>query len=73
MFERMIRSMKMYLKKVIDGARLSYDELLTVTTQGEGTLNSQPLTYMVSSEDLEEPITPSHLLVGYYCCPYLNT
>ena len=62
MFESMVRSMKMCLKKAIGGARLSYDELLTVTTQVEATLNSQPPTY-VSSEDLE-PIIPSHLLVG---------
>ena len=62
MFESMVHSMKMCLKKAIGGARLSYDELLTVTTQVEATLNSQPLTYM-SSEDLE-PIIPSHLLVG---------
>ena len=55
MFERMIRSMKMCLKKAIGGARLSYDELLTVITQVEATLNSRPLTYM-SSDDLEEPI-----------------
>ena len=54
----------MCLKKAIGGARLSYYELLTVTTQLEATHNSRPLTY-VSSEDLEEPITPSHLLVGY--------
>ena len=40
------------------------DELLIVTTQVEATLNSRPLTY-VSSEDLDEPITTSHLLVGY--------
>ena len=64
MFERMIRSMKMCLKKAIGGARFSYDELLTVTTQEEATLKSRPLTYVLS-EDLEGPITPSHLLVGY--------
>ena len=28
------------------------------------TLNSRPLTF-VSAEDLDEPLTPSHLLVGY--------
>ena len=33
-------------------------------TKVEAVLNSRPLTY-VSSEDLGEPLTPSHLLVGY--------
>jgi len=32
--------------------------------QVEGVLNSRPISY-VSSEDLEEPLTPSHLLTGY--------
>ena len=29
----------------------------------EAVLNSRPLTYL-STDDLEEPLTPSHLLVG---------
>ena len=33
-------------------------------TEVEAVLNSRPLTY-VSSEDATEPLTPSHLLVGY--------
>ena len=33
-------------------------------TEVEAVLNSRPLSY-VSSEDFEEPLTPSHLLVGY--------
>ena len=63
-FERMVRSMKACLKKVIGKMKLSYDELSTVLTEVEATLNSRPLTY-VSLEDLDEPLTPSHLLVGH--------
>ena len=63
-FERMVRSMKACLKKVIGKMKLSYDELSTVLTEVEATLNSRPLTY-VSLEDLDEPLIPSHLLVGH--------
>jgi len=62
-FERLIKSMKSSLKKVLGNARLSMDELTTVVAEVERTLNSRPLTY-VSSEDLDEPLTPSHLLCG---------
>ena len=62
-FERLIGMTKRCLKKVIGRAKLTYDELLTVVTEIEANLNSRPLTY-VSSEDLEEPLTPAHLLTG---------
>ena len=38
-------------------------KLLTILAEIEIVLNSRPLTY-VSTDDLEEPLTPSHLLVG---------
>ena len=63
-FERLIGSTKRCLKRVIGSARLSYDELLTVIAEVEAILNSRPLSY-VSSEDLDEPLTPSHLLTGH--------
>ena len=63
-FERMVQSMKRCLKKAIGKAKLTYDELLTVLTEVEAIINSRPLTYF-SSEDLEEPLTPSHLLTGH--------
>ena len=63
-FERMIQSAKRCLRKTIGNARLTYDELITSVTEVEMILNSRPLSY-VSSEDIEEPLTPSHLLVGY--------
>ena len=62
-FERLIRSMKRCLRKVIGQAKLSYDELLTAVTEIESIINSRPLSY-VAPDDLEEPLTPSHLLMG---------
>ena len=63
-FERLVRSVKRCLKKMLGLARLTYDELLTALVEVEMVLNSRPLT-VVSAEDLEEPLTPSHLIVGY--------
>ncbi|XP_028397211.1 uncharacterized protein LOC114521021 [Dendronephthya gigantea] len=63
LFERLVKSTKRCLKKTIGGARLTYEELLTVVAEVEMILNSRPLSY-VSTEDLEEPLTPSHLLTG---------
>ena len=63
-FERMVKSAKRCLKKSVGRNCLSHDELLTLVTEVEAVLNSQPLTY-ISSEDVEEPLTLSHLLVGY--------
>ena len=62
-FERMMKSVKRYLRKMIGQAKLTYDELSTAVIEVEAIINSHPLTY-VSSNDLEEPLTPSHLLVG---------
>eukprot|EP00731_Ephydatia_muelleri_P005954 Em0003g202a len=62
-FERMVGSVKRCLKKVIGHARLTFDELLTVIVEVEGTLNSRPLTYL-SADDFDEPLTPARLLTG---------
>ena len=63
LFERMVRSVKRCIKKTIGGARLTYEELLTVIIKTEMILNARPLSY-VTSADAEEPLTPSHLLHG---------
>ena len=60
----MIKSAKHCLKKSVGRASLTYDELSTLVTEIEEVLNLRPLTY-VSTDDLEEPLTLSHLLLGY--------
>ena len=47
---------------MVGRARLSYDELSTSLIEVEAILNSRPLTY-ISSNDLDEPLTPSHLMI----------
>ena len=63
-FKRMIRSTKRCLKKLMGRAHFSLDELTTALAEIEAVLNSRPLSY-VSSTDMEEPITPSHLVMGH--------
>ena len=43
---------------------MNFVELLTLVIEVGGVLNSRPLTY-VYSDDVTEPLTSSHLLVGY--------
>ena len=67
-FERMIETVKRCLRKVLGNARLSQDELSTILTEVEGTINSRPLTY--HGEELEEQVlTPSHLITGRRISP----
>ena len=62
-FERMVRSTKRCLRKIIGQAKLSYDELLTAVTEVEAIINSRPLSYP-TPDDLDEPLALSHLLMG---------
>ena len=62
-FERMVKSTKRCLRKTIGQSRFSFDELQTIIIEIEGIINSRPISYL-DSDDVEEPLTPSHLLVG---------
>ena len=62
-FERMIQNAKRSLQKTPWNAKLDYDKMHVILVEVEGTLNSRPLTY-VSSDDVEEPLTPFHLIYG---------
>ena len=55
-----IRQLQVHYK-FNSSSKFSHDELLTALT--EIVLNSRPLT-CTSADDLEEPLTSSHLLVG---------
>ena len=63
-YERLVQVVKRVLRKLLRNARLSYEELLTVLTESECTINSRPLTHMTSDEFDGVPLTPSHLLYG---------
>ena len=62
-YERIVRSMKRCLKKILRYARLSYEKLLTYLIRVEEVLNSRPLTYVYPEQD--EQLTPSHLVLGW--------
>ena len=62
-FERLVRSVKELLRKELDKSKLNYEQLATVLLEVEFILNNRPLTY-VYPDDLEECVTPNHLLFG---------
>ena len=60
-WERLIRTVKSCLYKSIGRSRLSNFELLTVISDVQNAVNSRPLTYRSSDNDLET-ITPNCFL-----------
>lgn len=62
-FERMVGCTKQVLRKTLGNALMTYDELLTVLVEVEGTLNNRPLTYSYDEPEAEV-LTPSHLILG---------
>jgi len=66
-FERMVGCVKRCLRKSLGNSKLTQDELCTVLTEVECTLNNRPLTYLY--EELGEAVTPAHLLYGHRLSP----
>jgi len=65
MWERLIRSVKRCLIKIVGRASLNFVELSTLVTEIEAVINCRPLTYMYDGTDgLSYALTPSHLVNG---------
>ena len=62
-YERLVRSVKTALKKILKKALLTFEELQTVLTEVEAVINQRPLCY-TSDEDIGDAITPNHLIFG---------
>ncbi|XP_037047435.1 uncharacterized protein LOC119082120 [Bradysia coprophila] len=58
-WERMVRTMKEYLRKILGHNKLTKVELDTTICFVESLINARPLTYMSEDPDDLEPITPS--------------
>ena len=62
--EHMVGSVKRPLRKVLGNARLTYDKLVTILLEIEGSSNSHPLTCEYDGVG-GEMLTPPHLLDGF--------
>lgn len=63
-WERLNRSLKEPLKKVLGKALLSYTELYMLLTDIEAALNQRPLSFTGGEPHDPQPITPAHLALG---------
>ncbi|GFX50088.1 integrase catalytic domain-containing protein [Trichonephila clavipes] len=64
LWEAAIKSCKYHLKRVVNGINLTYEELLTVTVQIEGILNSRPLCPLSNNDDDFQVLIPAHFLIN---------
>ena len=63
-YERMVRSVKTPLKKILKNAKLNYIEFSTLLTDIEAQINSRPLYNESANPYDPEPLTPAHLFLG---------
>ena len=63
LWETGIKSIKQHLKRVINNAKLNYEEFLTVVYQIEAILNCRPLYLLSTNVDDLAVLTPSHFLI----------
>ena len=63
-WERICRSLKEPLRKILGKALLTYTEMYTVLTDIEAVINSRPLTFIGDEINDGQVITPAHLALG---------
>ncbi|GFY52191.1 integrase catalytic domain-containing protein [Trichonephila inaurata madagascariensis] len=61
-YERLERSVKESLHKILGKALLSFEEMTTILTEIEAVLNPRPLNYVHEENDEPRPLTPRHFL-----------
>ncbi|XP_021958581.1 uncharacterized protein LOC110854452 [Folsomia candida] len=61
-WERLVRSVKNQLRRILGNARLTYDELRTSLSTVQATINDRPLTAITEDEDDLIPLTPAMFL-----------
>lgn len=57
-WERLVRSVKGCLKRVMGRASLSFEELTSLLSEIEATINSRPLTWVYNDLQESQPLTP---------------
>ena len=63
-YERMMRSIKIPLKKILGKSVYSSDEIYTILTEVEAMVNSRPLTYVSDEPSEINYLTPASFLIG---------
>ena len=61
-YERLVSVTKNSLKKVVDKAKMDFEELNTVILEIEKCVNSRPLMYLSEEHEDSSIITPDHLI-----------
>ncbi|KAM3957794.1 uncharacterized protein ACR2FA_008514 [Aphomia sociella] len=64
LWEAGVKSCKHHLRRVVGGARLTYEEFSTILVQIEAILNSRPLTALSPDPNDLQTLTPAHFLIG---------
>ncbi|XP_076384470.1 uncharacterized protein LOC143263257 [Megalopta genalis] len=64
LWEGAVKSPKYHLTRVIGDQRFTFEELYTLLTQIESSLNSRPLSPLSSDPTDLNPLTPGHFLIG---------
>lgn len=63
-YERLMRTIKEPLKKVLGRSSLSVDEMQTVLSEVEAMVNSRPLTFISDDANEASYLTPASFLIG---------
>ena len=64
-WERMARSVKHCLRKIVGRASLTFDEINTLFVEVESVSNTRPITYLYDDiDDISCALAPSHLIYG---------